>query len=487
MTWTVKNKRQGIGIAVVLLALMVLGSVAGAMILITSGHLMSAHSSQQSLEAVYAARAGAYTKLGQVRSGDLKPASGKLPSERAFWEAVVFESGSKERNVPEDCLLVESTGYVIDPSTGAKLRSRKVAILANITASRWTHAAFGNNQVQMKSGSYTDAWDSENPLLLAKDLDHSKASIATNNPKQGVEIEDKDTVVIGWANSTIPNTNKKKKKKESSEVELKPHADVMGPPGSVEKQTVKGDQGKDRAYKNFVTASQEVNMDPVVMPTNLPVHNDVGLIDLGISPFPTVDVLGEVPLKPGAYHDLRVEGENNIAILDVSHMDPGSTAEYIFRGIHLNGGMLQVLQPPMDPLNPNPVTVKVYLDTGMKPNVDPLAGVHMEGAAVINPSTKPVHLQFLIAGEGRSVLEGSEGEDMGSPEAYYVAYAPQADLIIKRGALYGAVMANNVTLEGDKDGLVKTDKLPAVIHFDINLLDDEENPPVFNVLSVRYY
>ncbi len=513
-----KKNEGGLGIVVVLMALMVLGSVAGAMVLISSGHSLNAHANLRGEEALYAARAGALIKLAQVRSGDHSKTHGNLSTDRLTYDAMVFDETSSQRNVPQGCLLVEATGSVIEPTTGRTLRNRKVSILAQLTGSRWQHAAFGHTQVRVKAGSYTDAWDSDNPDLDPDDLDHSKASIGTNNHHGGVVIEDRTAVVIGWDQAYLPASSKKQKKgkKDRSDVSGGPHADIYGPPGSDENLVVRQKSGESLSniiknavkqafngrgvvYRNFVPAAQETHLEPVVLPN----------LDPGTAGSPDSGTYNSVVLSnatsgneipPGAYHDLRIEGGE--AVLDVSHLEPGGTAEYLFRGVHLTNGALVIKQPPAVEQYlanagdwpdfedaPKPVTVKVYIDTGVGANVDPEAGVHMEGGSVINPSTKPIHLQFLIAGEGNNTLEakGGRGKDKLAPEAFYVAYAPQAKVKIKEGELYGSVVADLVELDGDKDALKNSDKLPAVIHYDLSLLNDEElNLATIRILSTRY-
>jgi hypothetical protein len=464
------TKRRGIALIMVLLALLVLGTVAGGMVAVGSNHLMHAFSGNQTLEAQYAARAGAWIKLAQVRSGDLKALeSVKMPSSGATYSATVTVGlgPGTPPFPPPDTYYVEGVGT----SVGGK--ERRVGILATLSSSRWNHAIFGNNEVTMNAGSYTDSFNSDGGAV-----DHSKASVATNNSVRGVVIENTDSVVIGWANSTGTD-GKPKKKKDESEVELDPKANAQGPPGSTENVTVKS-KGKGKAYNEFVTGAQEANMDPVVLPTGLPLGT-VGVIDPLVSPYPSVTTTAPTTIPPGAYHDLKV-GSKQVAILDVSTLTPGSTAEYIFHSIDLQGGILQVQQPPTG----KPVTVKVYIDTGKGTELDATAGLRMQGASLINPVAKPINLQFLVAGEGTISLEGHDDlKDGLIPTAYYVAYAPEANIEILRGQIFGAIVANNVLLDGES--LTDPDKAPAVVHYDVTLLGDEENPPIFQVLSVRNY
>ncbi|MCA9796819.1 MAG: hypothetical protein KC910_33645, partial [Candidatus Eremiobacteraeota bacterium] len=64
------SKNRGVALIVILMSLALLAAVAMGLATISSGQLMHAHSENQSQEALYAARAGAWIKLGQVRSGD---------------------------------------------------------------------------------------------------------------------------------------------------------------------------------------------------------------------------------------------------------------------------------------------------------------------------------------------------------------------------------------------------------------------------------
>ena len=455
----------------VLLALLVLGTVAGGVVTVGSGHLMHAYSSNQTAEAQYAARSAAWIKLGQVRSGDLNAlATAKMPTSGATYSATVTvgPGPGSPPFPPPDTYYIEGVGA----SAGGK--QRRVGILARLSQSRWNHAVFGNNEVAMKAGSYTDSFNSDGGAA-----DHSKASVATNNSVGGVKIENTDSVVIGWANS-VGLDGKPKKKKDEDEVELDPKANAQGPPGSVESVVVKTAKGKGKAYNEFVNGSQKANMDPVVLPKGLPIGG-VGSIDPLVSPYPSVTPLLPTLMPPGAYHDLDV-GSKQVAILDVSAAAPGSTVEYIFHSIKLDGGILQVQQPPTG----KPVTVKIYIDTGKGAKVDPKAGIWMKGGSLVNPIAKPINMQFLVAGEGKLSLEGhDELKDGLTPTAYWVAYAPEAQIEVLKGQIFGSIVANKVLLDGES--LTDPEKAPAVVHFDVTLLDDEENPPMFEILSVRYY
>lgn len=460
---------------VVLLALLVLGTLAGAIIIMTSGHLMHAQTGNESQEALYAARAGAYMMLGRIRNGDLRPIpKTAFPSNRSSFSAKVTVGSPSRPFPPEGTYYVEGVGY----STGNK--ERRVGILASITESRWNHAAFGSTEVVMMSGSYTDSFNSD-----GRAYNHSEASIATNNPVDGIKIEDYESVVIGWSGSIEGGEKDRKGRRDKGEGDPKlvAEADVQGPPGSSESQVVKGSNAN-RSYNSFVNASSEANLDPVVLPaigSEVPVGKG-GRVTRN-SPYPSLNV--EDPntlIKPGAYNQLDVSAAGE-AILDVSDAEPGSVVSYVFNGIHLRGGVLSIKQPPSPAA---PVTVKVYVDTG--DGSDPLRNVEMKGSSVINPSQKPVNFQLLIAGKGKNTLEGFEmGKDKTAvPSAYYVAYAPEGEILVSRGQIYGAVVGNRVVLEGD-GSLTSREVEPGVIHFDTALLEDTANPPILNILSVRQY
>jgi hypothetical protein len=485
--WKQRIERQGVALIVVLLALLVMGSIAGGLVVVSSNHLMHAYSGNESQEALYAARAGAYMKLGQVKNGDFSPLKSRpqdLPASGASFTSTVTVGaaaggggGKKKKGTGTPATFPPpNTYYVESVGTSAGGKQRRVGILAQVSLSRFTHAAFGNNQVKMRSGSYTDSYSS----ILGVPPDHSLATIGTNNPTKGVVIEDEDQVVIGWSNSIDVLTGKPKKKKDKDkEITLVAEANIQGPPGSTEGVVVDGKKGANKAYNGFVTGAQSANKNPVVIPSGIPIGTVGTVIDPVVSPNPSVSVTVPTSIPPGAYRDLDVM-PGGVATLDVSTLPPGSEAEYVFRGINLTGGNLIVQQPPVG----DPVTVKVYVDTG--DGKDPKAGVSMTGSSLINPVAKPVNLQLLIAGKGKSTLEGYDDvKDGASPTAYYVVYAPDAQIKLKSGQIYGAVVANEVELDGAS--LVDPNKAPAVIHFDTSLLEDTGNSPNLSILSVRNY
>ncbi|MCA9796632.1 MAG: hypothetical protein KC910_32710, partial [Candidatus Eremiobacteraeota bacterium] len=322
---------------------------------------------------------------------------------------------------------------------------------------------------------YTDSFDSSGGAV-----DHSKATVATNAKVNGIYIEDPKKVVIGWANSTDVSTGKKKKEKKDSDIELNPEARAVGPPASIEGQVVTGSSKANEAYKGFATSSQKMNVDPVTMPT-LPAGASGAVVDPLVSTNPSVSGAALSQILPGAYYDLAATtGET--AVLDVSSLAPGSTAQYIFHHIDLNQATLQIKQPPPPAA---PVTVKIYVDTGKGATYDPSAGITMTGASLINDKQVPALLQILIAGKGKNVLEGHDEvkDGTGPPTAYYVVYAPEGKVDVTRGQIFGAVVADVVKLDGES--LTDPNKAPAVIHFDTALLNDTSNPAMFNVLSIE--
>jgi hypothetical protein len=441
---------------------------------------MHAHSGSESQQALYAAKAGAWMKLGEVRNGNLDPIkTTAMKTTGATFSATVTVGGGKNTFPPADTYYVEAVGTV----PGGK--SRKIGILASVSQSRWNHAAFGNRQVEMKKGSYTDAFNSDG---LA--FDHSKASIATNNPKDGIKIEDYQSVVIGWSGSVDVSGKRKKKKEKDGDPKLVAEANIVGPPGSSEKVVVTGDSKADRSYNQFITGAQSANSDPVVMPAvpaevapPLDLTSITGAsLDTTISPLPSITTSTTSSIPPGAYHTLDV-APGGKAVLDVSTEKPGSEVSYVFHGMHLENATLEIAQPPSPAA---PVTVKVYIDTG--DGKDKTAGVTMTGSSLVNPSQKPINLQLLLAGTGKAVLEGHDElkDGLGLPTAYYVAYGPEATIEVTRGQIFGSVVADRVILDGDEDLLAK-DKAPAVIHFDTALLEDTSNPPVLSIMSVRQY
>ncbi len=470
---TLKKRRpKGIALIVVLLALVVLAAVGGGVVAISTDNLMHAHTGNESLEALYAARAGAWHKLGQIRAGDDSPIKTPmvLPRTKSSYTVEVTKpSGGPKSFPPPNTIYVEATGK----SFSGKVR--RVGILAEMSQSRWNHAAFGNRQVVMKSGSYTDSFNSDGGAV-----DHSKASIATNNAVDGIVIEDHKAVVIGWSNSLDVSTGKKKKKKDKdgSKTKLVAEANAQGPPGSTENLVVAGGKDVDQAYNSFVTGASKANNKPVTVPPLTPVTT-IGAPDLTVPGLNSVNITTATPvnLTPGAYQDLTV-GAGGVAVLDVSAVT-GSKAQFSFHAVDLNGGTLMVKQQVP------PIPVEVYVDTG--DGTDSTAGVRMTGSSLINPVDKPINLQLLIAGKGtNNFLEGYDDlKDGLTPKAYYVAYAPQAEITVSRGQIFGSVVAKRVTLDGES--LTDPTKAPAVIHFDQTLLDDTSNPPQISVLSVRNF
>lgn len=526
---TFNKKDHGFALFAVLLSILVLATVAGGITVAGSNHLTMSYSQGQAQTAHYAARTGAWMKLAQVRDGNLDPlAPTTMPATGATFSATVtIGDDNPDTFPPQGTYYIEGVGKTVSG------HSKRVGVLASVTQSRWSNAAFGNSEVIMMAGSYTDSFNSDGGAV-----DHSLASIATNNPNAGIKLNSKKDIVIGWsgavAKTADPNGKQKYAKHARGVVTPIPEASIQGPPGSSESSVVQAKTIKTSIieslnrvdakplYRSFETAPGVVTNNPVTIPTldeapptdsgtvaisaleedarggfvgdakidttlgDLGVSLPAGITEVnsGLNGLASVTVSSEATtrLPPGSYDFLTVQNGGD-AVLDVSDAEPGSEVSYVFSGIHLENGTLRVAQPPS-----GDVTVKVYVDT--EDGSDPNRSVRMQGSSLLNPKTKPILLQFLIAGTGENILEGYDEDKDGvdsTPEAYYVAYAPEGTIKVNRGAIFGSVSADRVILEGDEGSLTRDDINPAVIHFDTTLLQDTGNPPTLKVMSLRYY
>lgn len=435
------KNRRGVAIVTVLMGTALLAVVAMGVLTLGSHNVLHSHAERLAMSALYAAHAGAATKVAQINAepGDLVkaqlPLSETLPNSGTRFDVTVTPGGSDAPapanfTVPGGAL---DTLYVLSTGTSPNGQQRSLGVLLQKQGDDtfWQQAAFGADQVQMGTGSYTNSWHSGGGVV-----DHSRATVGTNNPKDGITFGDDKSSIVGYD----------PKKGKTAAV-----AKIIGPPGSTEGGVTDGKQGKN--YSSFDTASELRPMPDVVIPA-LPTAPDpvTGLVT--VPPAVVVPAGVTMNLTPGAYTGVGAVGTGARAVLDVSSVPAGSTAEYVFKFVELRDeGALEVY-------NPNGVTVMVYIDSDLlKKKKGEQTGFTMDNGAVVNKSGKPSQLQFHIGGNGYNKVEGK------GTAAYYVVYDPKGEVTVDGGAIWGAVVANKVVLKG------KDLKEAGSIHFDMALVD----------------
>lgn len=445
-----KRKQHGVAIVTVLLGLALLATVALGVLALGSQNVLHAHADRQSMTALYAAEAGARYAIAWLNanpnsdwnapSGEV-PApepTGTLPDTEATYTVSVTPGGSTAP-APASFTVpgtAADTVYVLATGTATNGQQRSFGALLQKQAGDtfWNDAIFGLSHVDMEVGSYTRSWNSD-PMGT---VDHTRATIGTNGT----------ITFFGDATQTIVGYDPGKGKFAGSA-----QAKVIGPPGSTEAGIITSPTGDN--YSAFATASTLRDFEDVTVPALAAgqVFDTATGTWVAAPVIVTSNAGGDVLLAPGEYDGLLADGVGSTVTLDASTAAAGAVVEFSFNSIELlNEGALAVN-------NPNGAIIKVYMESdSSKKGGGIRTGFEMQDGAVLNSGGIPSQLQFHIAGTGYNNVEGR------GTAAYYVVYAPQGEVRVNEGAIYGAVVADTVALKG-------TDFAnPGAVFFDNSLL-----------------
>jgi len=430
--------RRGVALVVVLLVIGVLATVALGLATLSQGNLLHSMSERMSLQALYAAQAGARRKVAEIKAGDPAP----LP-----WTALpavdgqavagnytvnVTQGGSTAPNgfaVPGGA----NTYYVL--ATGRSTSSgatRQFAMLLTSSSSPYTYAAYVTERAEFTGNAQTDTFDSSLSFPYSiLDADASKARLGTSKTS-GTAFYLDNTSAVGRDPVTGQGI-----------------ADIVGGPGSSESTLVSGPNSR---YGTFQT--QNRTLDPVEAPA-------AGTVDKIAS-----GVGSTVIVTPGAYKAAGASGGGKL-VLDVSGVTgPAQNLVYTFESMNLVdlGSQLELRFPgyPLAPTTLHNITIYVHND------------VNIKDAAILNPSNKPERLQFKQEEGGKKIAI----ENLGT--AYCVCYAPDSTVEIKKGsAIWGSVVARDLKL--------LSEGLGAAIHYDKSLETAAGGSTNLNIVGTQIF
>lgn len=331
------RKKRGVAIIVVLLVLSLLAVIAWAVTTMGSGNLVHGRNHTDGLAALYAAEAGAWSKIAELANSspiDTADISGTMPTTEAEYEVEVYEATEVYRGftVPANSYLVVSTGR---SRTGIE---RVVSVQGQVISSLFDHAAFGATEVKLANNARTYSFSSSGGAAP-----HSLASIGTNNFNNGIEI--------ATANSRVGGNGG--------------NANVFGPPGSVEASVVSAGSSPQN-YSAFATLTHTKPMDPFTIP---------------LAANTTTDITGDLTIFPGSsYNNVDLTATNTLT-LDVSAVPAGGVAQFRFESLDVLADSVITISPAGAD-----VFVEVYVNGPFL----------MDEGSVVNDSLIPAKMRFFV-------------------------------------------------------------------------------------------
>ncbi|MEW6281961.1 MAG: hypothetical protein AB1758_25375, partial [Candidatus Eremiobacterota bacterium] len=300
------RRRRGIALVVVLLALLLLGVIAGGMAAVGSHTLQLSRSNLEGDQALLAADAGAWRTAGELVRNDAFPGYSPLalPTTGATYEVSVTKGPGTAPNgaaVPSGMCYVLSTGQF-----GQTVR--QVGLLLQLSTSSFPTAAFAAEEIDLVDESEVDTWDSSQGRYPAGGQP-GKGNIGTNSMlPRSIRIEDE------------------------SKVDGTAYVPAGAPPNAVrviDESTLVGGVG---------TLPQLRPLPPVVLPADP-------------STAPSIRVDRDVTLAPGVYGDVSLEDGAVLAL---------TSGTYVFRSISLDDA--STIGLPRDLTTPAEVYVQNRLE-----------------------------------------------------------------------------------------------------------------------------
>ncbi|MBI3925357.1 MAG: hypothetical protein HY319_07460 [Armatimonadetes bacterium] len=435
------KNRRGIAIIVVLLCTALLSVVALAITTLGSTNLLHAHSETEGLNALYAARAGAWLKAAQIRNGDAADLAApqsmgagaeftvKVYAEGETVPAADFVSRSVPFTVPSSEGVV---WYVLATGRSANGTRRQLGLLLVETSGNYDFAVFANKKIEIKGGpggmAYTDTWDSS-----VDEFRDSQAPLA----KIGVNTEEEQSIVFGGIAERIGKTS----------TAPGGAADVFAGPAAPG-TAVKGDKGGE--FRSFQNLAQPRTLDPVDPPFP---SEDTKVVKL--------ERAATQSIEEGGYGDVTLEGG---AVLKLNTATAkGDPAIFVFKSLTMLGAPGSAPEIQID-----------HQGTGKGVLIYVEGDVKMEKGGLVNDLKDPSEFELQVT-DGHSVLLEAEGRGI---QAYYVCHAPGCDIKVAGGEVFGALVGNQVTIESKngRDGAV---------HYDLQLKNGRTGTRNLSLISIQ--
>lgn len=408
------RKQRGLAIIVVMFALSILATTTLGITYLSNAGLVQSQAQGDRDIALYAAKAGLELKLAELKNDDFNDISGTMPGSTTQYVTDVFASGEQPWSgftVPgTDTYYILSEG-IVDP-TAPNPRRRKVGMLVRKSSSDFNMAALATNKITMSDGAFTQTYSSDvaDPVTAS---DYLLATIGVIESAGEIILNDGGTgePMVGFDGTTGA-------------------ANVYGGPGSDVSMVTDGVAGTN--YANFNVQSGLTPPDPVaprpIGSTNVEADGNIVTVSPVQLPGPdsvlgTSDDIWELKA-----YDLKAENGGTVR-LDISAVPDDKVARFNFH--HLKMETLGVVELVTGGSN---ATCEFYLENGLL----------VENGSIVNPTTEPGRLQFLVAG-GNSKIEDLQSV------AHMVLKSPSDVVQIKQGELRGAVVANEIeVLEGGR-------------------------------------
>jgi len=405
------RKQRGLAIIVVMFALSILATTTLGITYLSNAGLVQSQAQGDRDIALYAAKAGLELKLAELKNDDFNDISGTMPGSTTEYVTDVFASGEQPWSgftVPgTDTYYILSEG-IVDP-TAPNPRKRKVGMLVRKSSSGFNIAALATNKITMKEGTFTQTYSSD-PLDPVTPSDHLLATIGVVDSAGEIVFDagSGSEPRVGWDGTTGT-------------------ANVYGGPGSDVSMVTGGAQGTNfNTFNVQSTLTPPAPVDPRPYGSTDVVADGTGVVTT-VTPvqLPGPDsVLGTSDdIWEFQAHDIKAENGGKV-VLDISAVPDDKVARFNFHFLKMENGGVVELQT-----GTSQATCEFYIESG----------VLLENGAILNPTTKPSRLQFLVnSGDVEIKSLTSVG--------YMVLNVPQNKVKLEAGELRGSVVANEVEL-----------------------------------------
>ncbi|MBI3926962.1 MAG: hypothetical protein HY319_15610 [Armatimonadetes bacterium] len=435
-----RSASRGVAIVVVLMCMSLLAIVALSIMTMGSANLMHAHSETESLNAFYAARAGAWLKAAQLKAGD--PGDLSAPQSMGAVDAsFTVEVYAEGETVPASAFISRTTPLAVPASAGkvwyvlatgrtGSGRQRQVGLLLEESSALFDFAAFASETLRLEGSrllpAYTDTWDSATDRFLPDQADLARIGVNSNDPNSVLFRQDPESQErIGCPDPGTAAAGK---------------ADVFAGP-SAPRSAVTGNLPED--FASFQNLPGLRSLDPV---PSLAYDPDAARYPAGGQ---IVMGGGALTIPDGTYNSLSLNGAAKLTLrTDLAATDP---AVFVFKEVTMRGTGDQVPEILLQDGGTGKGAV-IYVAAG---------DFNMINGSLVNSGRAPSNLMLKVA-DGHDIMLAAA---LQGAQAYYVCYAPGCNVDVVGGEIYGAVVGKNVSLKASS-------LMPAAVHYDVQLKRD---------------
>jgi hypothetical protein len=426
----VKTREKGLAIVLVLMVLGILAIVVAAIVKLGSSSLALSHTENQSQLALFAAEAGLWQAVSDLRSDPTFVGfpETNMPNVRARFRVDIYTGGAGPRGpIPAGLHYIHAIGTSGLVGETGDLQIREIGMMVKHTNSAYVYGLFGEDTVVLFDGT-TDNWDSSVGAYPAGQR-LAQSHVGIQGVTGGSEVRlDAGTMVDGGLGNV--------------------HISVGAPFDRVRGAGLYG--ARIDQVTNFVMPIVDMDGEPTSTSDNVPsggVTYTNGYLD------------------PGTYGNVNVPAGTTLALRE--------DATYYFHNLTFGPNSELALGNGANlPVSSNPATKRTVVK--VRGNIRMILTSQLN-----NPSGQAHLLEFDVNGESVQPTN-----IVGGLDAYYVLKAPNSNVRLEAGDHFGAVIARGVTA-GTGAGVTR-------YHYDVNLENTGIAPELpggtgeNNVLVVSY-